>query len=209
MEPLFSSYGLGTGNFATAPGGIIGVNSLGTIFVIAVSLALDATSVSLAAGLKNQRSRQRTAVKLAAYFGGFQAGMPLIGWLIGAAGRGVVGAMSGWAAFTLLGLIGANMIRQALLDTAVGSRQPDMRTATIIVLAIATSIDALVVGVSLSLLGLSLWLSAGIIGGVTFVLCYAAFMFGGKVRGLASQKVEIVGGLVLIAVGLKLLAQSL
>lgn len=175
-----------------------------SIFIIAISLALDAFSVSIAGGIKSQKASIQDAFKVAVFFGAFQGVMPLIGWAIGAAFRDYVNDYAGWVAFTLLSLIGLKMIYEALQD-GESKLTNILATKTLILLSIATSIDALVVGVTLSLLALPLLLSALIIATITFLLCFAGFLFGKRLGSLFGGKVEIVGGLALIAIGINLL----
>lgn len=174
------------------------------IFVIGVSLALDAFSVSVAGGIKTQHARMKDALKVAAFFGIFQGVMPLIGWAIGAVFRDYVTDYANWIAFILLTILGLKMIYEALKDEE-GSSTNILNTKTLVLLSIATSIDALVVGVTLSLLSLPLLLSALVITVVTFVLCLAGFLFGKRLGSFFEGKVEVIGGVALIAIGIKLL----
>lgn len=184
------------------------MGTLASIVLIAISLALDAVAVSIAGGLAVHRLRWQDALKVGLYFGGFQAGMPLLGWLIGSTFRGFVASVSGWVAFGLLAILGIKMIKEALEPS---QDQPArlLNHRSLLLLAIATSIDALVVGVTLNLVNLPLAVSAAVIGVITFGLSAAGFWFGKELGGLFSgKKVEIAGGLCLIAVGLKLLLAS-
>lgn len=174
------------------------------IFVIACSLALDAFSVSVAGGMKAQHARMKDALKVAAFFGIFQGAMPLLGWAIGAIFRDYVTEYSNWIAFILLTILGLKMIYEAFHGDE-GKSTNILATKTLIILSIATSIDALVVGVTLSLLALPLLLSALIIGVVTFVLCLAGFLFGKRLGSFFEGKVEVIGGIALIVIGIKLL----
>lgn len=178
------------------------------VLVIAISLSLDALAVSIAGGVKARKAVLRDALKVGLFFGGFQAGMPLLGYLLGNAFKDLVDSASGWIAFVLLALIGLNMIRLAVSakdeddDAAAGDM---LRTRTLLALAVATSIDALVVGVTLSLAGLPLLVSIVVIGIVTFVISIAGFLFGKRLGTVFGEKVEILGGVALIAIGIKLL----
>ena len=176
------------------------------VLVIAISLSLDALAVSIAGGVKARKAVLRDALKVGLFFGGFQAGMPLLGYLLGNAFKGAVDSASGWIAFVLLALIGLNMIRNALSARDDDEDAKDMlKTRTLLALAVATSIDALVVGVTLSLAGLPLLVSIIVIGIVTFVISIAGFLFGKRLGNLFGEKVEILGGIALIAIGIKLL----
>lgn len=177
------------------------------VLVIAISLSLDALAVSIAGGVKARRAVLRDALKVGLFFGGFQAGMPLLGYLLGNAFKGAVDSASGWIAFILLLLIGLNMIRNAVTSKDEDNEPAGdmLRTRTLLALAVATSIDALVVGVTLSLAGLPLLVSIVVIGVVTFVISIAGFLFGKRLGTVFGEKVEILGGIALIAIGIKLL----
>jgi putative Mn2+ efflux pump MntP len=186
------------------------VGAFFNVLVIAISLSLDALAVSIAGGVQARRAVLRDALKVGLFFGGFQAGMPLLGYLLGNAFKEAVHSASGWIAFVLLALIGLNMIRIAVSgpddadadDEAAGTM---LRTRTLLGLAVATSIDALVVGVTLSLAGLPLLVSIVVIGIVTFVISVAGFLFGKSLGTAFGTKVEILGGIALIAIGIRLL----
>jgi putative Mn2+ efflux pump MntP len=183
------------------------VGSFINVLVIAISLSLDALAVSIAGGVKARRAVLRDALKVGLFFGGFQAGMPLLGYLLGNAFKGAVDSASGWIAFILLLLIGLNMIRNAVTSKDEDNEPAGdmLRTRTLLALAVATSIDALVVGVTLSLAGLPLLVSIVVIGVVTFVISIAGFLFGKRLGTVFGEKVEILGGIALIAIGIKLL----
>ncbi|MDB5181657.1 MAG: rane protein yebN [Candidatus Saccharibacteria bacterium] len=168
---------------------------------------MDAFAVSVAGGIKSRQSKWRDAVKIGLYFGGFQAAMPLIGWVMGNSLRGFVMNFSGWIAFILLTIIGLKMIKEALVDDDEDDKEQKslLNSRTLLLMAIATSIDALVVGITLSLIGLPLLVSVAIIGIVTFVLSVLGFQFGKKLGAFFAGKIEIVGGIALIAIGVKLL----
>jgi putative Mn2+ efflux pump MntP len=187
------------------------MGSLITIFIIAVSLALDAFAVSVAGGIRSQQSHWKDALKIGLYFGGFQAVMPLIGWVMGNSFRSLVMNASGWIAFVLLSIIGLKMIKEALFDNADDEDKEQkslLNSRTLLLMAIATSIDALVVGITLSLIGLPLLVSVVIIGIITFGLSVFGFLFGKKLGSFFAGKIEIVGGIALIGIGLKLLLAS-
>lgn len=176
-----------------------------TIFIIAVSLALDSFTVSIAGGIKSQGARLKDLVKVGLYFGGFQAFMPLIGWLMGNSLRDWLTNYSGWVAFILLSIIGLKMIKESLSENEDNAQKDLLKTKTLIMMAIATSIDALVVGVTLNLIDLPLLVSVSVIGIVTFILSALGFQFGKRLGSFFRGKIEIIGGLALIAIGLKLL----
>jgi putative Mn2+ efflux pump MntP len=188
------------------------VGALVNVLVIAISLSLDALAVSIAGGVQARRAVLRDALKVGLFFGGFQAGMPLLGYLLGSAFKESVHTASGWIAFVLLALIGLNMIRIAVSGANDADDAADheaagamLRTRTLLGLAVATSIDALVVGVTLSLAGLPFLVSIVVIGIVTFVISVAGFLFGKRLGTAFGTRVEILGGVALIAIGIRLL----
>lgn len=178
-----------------------------TIFIIAVSVALDALAVSVAGGIRSKRATIKDALKIGLYFGVFQGVMPLIGWFMGSTFRGAVVGVSGWIAFGLLTLIGLKMIKEAFDDEDKDTKSL-LDNKTLLLMAVATSIDALVVGVTLSLVGLPLIVSVLVIAAVTFILSALGFIFGKKLGSFFTGKIEIVGGLALIGIGLKILISS-
>ena len=181
------------------------MRSLLSVLVIAVSLALDAVAVSIAGGVRAGHARRVDALRVGAVFGGFQAGMPLLGYLVGNAVNDAVASYDGLVAFVLLAVIGANMIRLAVTQPESDSVRDILPARTLVPLAVATSIDALVVGVSLSLVGLPLAVSVVVIGVVTFVLSAGGYLFGAALGTVFGSKVEILGGVALIGIGLNLL----
>ncbi len=178
------------------------------ILLIYISLAMDAFGVSVVGGIKSQTARVAHAIRVASFFGIFQAFMPIIGWLIGEAMKGFITTIDHWVAFVLLGIIGIKMIREALNNN--GEEKKDiLDTKTLLLLSVATSIDALIVGVTLSLLKLPFLVSISTIGIVTFILSFLGFLFGKQMGALFGKKVEILGGAALILVGLKILIEHL
>jgi manganese efflux pump family protein len=177
------------------------------IFLIAFGLAMDAFSVSIAGGMKAQRAKTSDALKVALFFGVFQAVMPVFGWLVGQAAKGFIAGIDHWIAFILLGIIGIKMIREAFDD--VNEEKNILDTRTLLLLSVATSIDALIVGITLNLLDVPFFISIIVIGAVTFVLCFLGYLFGKRLGMLFEKKVEIIGGVVLIFIGLKILIEHL
>jgi putative Mn2+ efflux pump MntP len=175
-----------------------------SLVIIACSVALDALSVSVAGGLKTRQATLKDALKVAGMFGFFQAIMPLIGWGIGAALQSTVAHFSNVAACILLSALGLKMLYEAFSE-GPGKGVHILETKTLLLLAIATSIDALVVGISLNLIDLPLLLSVFIIGIVTFVLSLIGFLFGKKLGHFFEDKVEVIGGVALILIGFKIL----
>ncbi|HOV49731.1 MAG TPA: manganese efflux pump MntP family protein [Candidatus Cryosericum sp.] len=182
-----------------------------TVLVIAVGLSMDAFAISVAGGCSIQHMTVRRALKSGWWFGGFQMLMPILGWLGGLALRGLVQNVSHWVAFALLGLIGVKMIVEGVRDPPAGecAQSEDHGWQEMLVLAIATSIDAFAVGVSLSILRVSIWWPATLIGVVTFSLSVAGTLLGCRVGGLLQDKAEVVGGVALVAIGLRILLEGL
>ena len=182
--------------------------SLSTILLIALALAVDAFAVALAAGISLPWVGKRHTFRLAWHFGLFQAGMNIIGWGAGLTVRSYIERFDHWLAFGLLTLVGGKMIVEAFTLEDEGRQERDpTRGRTLILLSIATSIDSLAVGLSFAVLKVSVWFPSLVIGLVATVLT-AIGLHLGRVVGSASrlgQKVEIGGGLVLIAIGLHLL----
>jgi putative Mn2+ efflux pump MntP len=175
------------------------------LVVISVSLALDSLSVSVAGSMKTKHAEVSHALKAASFFAVFQAGMPLIGWLIGKGVNSVAESYSHTLAFIILTLVGAKMIHEAYGDKEEKEKINIFDTKTLVFLAIATSIDALVVGITLHLIAIPLLVSVLVIGLVTFILCFLGCIFGKKLGSFFEGKVEIIGGIALIAIGVKLL----
>jgi len=170
--------------------------------LLALSLGMDAFAVSISCGM-SPGFRRRSALWLGIYFGGFQALMTLLGAFLGHSFHQYVAQAGGWIAFGLLALIGGNMVWGALK----GDRKPDEITALshkrLFVLAIATSIDAFAAGVSLALLTVNLVVACTVIGGVAFVLSVSGGLFGKRVGEAFHKRAELVGGIVLIALGIR------
>jgi putative Mn2+ efflux pump MntP len=178
------------------------------ILLLSFSLALDAFSVSVVGGMKVRESKYLHALRVAATFGIFQAVMPVIGFFLGETMRTFITGIDHWIAFGLLGIIGINMIREAL-GNEKGENRNILNTKTLLFLAIVTSIDALVVGITLSFIKIPLIFSITVIGLVTFVICFLGFLFGEKLGSHFGKRIEILGGLALIAIGIKILVEHL
>ena len=175
---------------------------------IAVGLAMDCFSVAIATGIGLKRLRVAHALKMAVFFGGFQALMPVIGWLAGISLKDYIIAYDHWVAFVLLTAIGAKMIWETRAEKKMATLNPE-NTRLLLLLAIGTSIDALVVGVSLSLLDVSIVIPVLVIGAVTFVLTLAGAYIGGRIGHWFEGRIEMLGGAVMILIGIKILADHL
>ncbi len=179
-----------------------------TISLMSLGLAADAFAVSLTSGFVIRHIKISKALKIALCFGVFQMIMPLIGWLVGLTFREWIANFDHWIAFVLLAFIGGKMIYEALNGEEEKPFNP-LDPQTLIVLAIATSIDALAAGLSLSMLKMSILLACTMIGLITFTVCFMGVYIGHKFGGLFNQKIEILGGITLIGVGFKILLDNL
>ena len=177
------------------------------LFILAVGLSMDAFAVSICKGLSVQRLRPRHALICGAYFGGFQALMPLIGWLLGRQFEELIKSIDHWIAFGLLVLIGANMIRESFgKDEEVND---SFSFKTMLPLAIATSIDALAVGVTFAFLEVQIVPAISLIGVTTFVISAAGVKRGNVFGTKYKSKAELAGGIILILLGIKILIEHL
>ncbi len=180
------------------------------ILAIAVGLAMDAFAVSLGIGLKQCQVSSRTTIRLAWHFGLFQFFMPILGWLAGLTFARWITSVDHWIAFGLLAAIGGKMIYEALWGDEEKRAETDAtRGSSLIVLSVATSIDALAVGLSLALLGVQIWYPAVIIGVVAFGFTAAGLHLGCRFGSLLGKRMEIVGGLILIGIGVRILVDHL
>lgn len=178
------------------------------LFVIAVGLSMDAFAVSICKGLSTPRLRLRHSLICGGYFGLFQALMPLLGWLLGVRFQAMIASLDHWIAFILLGIIGVNMIRESR-ECGEEPLNSSFSFRTMLPLAVATSIDALAVGVTFSMveLSVSIWLAVCLIGCTTFLISlggvYVGNVFGAKYK----NKAEFVGGTILILIGVKIILE--
>jgi putative Mn2+ efflux pump MntP len=185
-----------------------------TILGIAVALAMDAFAVAIATGVCLKQVSFRQTFRLSWHFGLFQAVMPIIGWAIGASVQDYVAAYAHWVAFILLALVGSNMLKEAIqLDRDEDNticRKDSTRGMTMVMLSVATSIDALAVGLSMSLLQVSIVYPALIIGIVAGLFTIAGLHLGKRIADLTwlSSGAEIAGGLVLWLIGLNILREN-
>jgi len=181
------------------------------LLAIAVALAMDAFAVAIATGVRLKCVDSRQTFRLSWHFGLFQALMPIIGWALGLTVRTFIESYAHWIAFALLAWIGVRMLLEAFeTDTDETERCDPTRGASLIMLSVATSIDALAVGLSMSVLGISIWYPACIIGLVAFVFTAVGLHLGRMIAGASrfGQIAEILGGSVLLLIGLRILAQN-
>ena len=192
-------------DFLFLEGTIIGLLEL---FLIAVGLSMDAFAVSVCKGLSTQTLQRRHYLIVGAWFGGFQALMPTLGYLLGSTFEQYITSVDHWVAFILLSVIGGNMLKEAFSkdeETTDASFAPRV----MLLLAVATSIDALAVGITFAFLQVQIIPAVSFIGGVTFLLSFVGVKVG-NVFGLKyKNKAEMVGGTILILMGLKILLEHL
>ena len=188
---------------------------MGTVELIitAIALSMDAFAVAICKGLCTERVRIRHMALTGAWFGGFQALMPLIGFLLGSAFAKFIEPVDHWVAFALLSLLGINMLKEAFSKEdgeSCDCSDSSFAFKTMLVMAIATSIDALAVGLTFALYpDVNIVPAISIIGAVTFVICAGGVLIGHKFGAKFKSKAEFCGGLVLIIIGLKLLIEGL
>ena len=177
------------------------------ILLISLSLSMDALGVGIVGGINSKKTKIVHALKIAVFFGTFQAVMPVMGWLISRALENYISAIDHWVAFFLLGFIGIKMIR----DSSKEKDKPAniVETKILLMLSVATSIDALIVGMTLNLLNTPFLLSIFSIGLTTFALSFLGFLFGKQIGLVFGKKVTVLGGVALIFIGFKILLEHL
>ncbi len=180
-----------------------------TSFLIALGLAMDAFAVSIGAGTGGQVNDLRSKLRLAFHLGVFQMGMAIIGWLAGSTIQRWISGIDHWVGLGLLTYVGVNMIRSGLGRGDEEKRPNPSKGATMVLLSIATSIDALAVGLSLAMLSIPILSPSVVIGLVTFGLSIFGLLAGGKLGEKFGKRMEIFGGLILIGIGLRVLIGDL
>ena len=179
------------------------------IALIGMGLAMDAFAVSICKGLAMRRMNYKKAIIIAAFFGVFQALMPALGYVLGTTFANKIAAIDHWIAFILLALIGANMIKEALSSDDDECQDDSLRLGDLIMLSIATSIDALAVGITFAFFNVSLLPSVSMIGIITFIICVIGVKVGNVFGEKYKSKAELAGGLILIVMGAKILIDHL
>lgn len=182
------------------------------IILLAIALAMDAFSVSITQGMLIRKKAFPLALKLSIVFGFFQALMPLVGYLLGTAFASYIQSIDHWIAFILLGFLGIRMIRESLQNDELPESGHDLDSLdfkTVIVLAIATSIDALAAGVTFAFLKTNILMAVGIIGILTAFLCFIGVYIGYLARSKFKFNMELIGGCILVILGLKILLEHL
>lgn len=178
------------------------------LLLLGVGLSMDAFAVSVCKGLAVQRADKKTALVCGLWFGFFQALMPVIGFFLGRIFADAIEAVDHWVAFGLLSIVGVNMIKEAL-EEGESDADPDLSARAMLPLAVATSIDALAVGVSLAMAEVNIWTAVTLIGVTTFLLSAVGSLVGGVFGRKYEKKAEIFGGVTLIFLGLKILLENL
>lgn len=177
------------------------------LFLIAVGLSMDAFAVSVCKGLSVQRLETKHAAIVGAYFGGFQFLMPVIGYLLGARFESLITNIDHWVAFGLLLIIGGNMIKESFGEAE--KLNDDFGVKTMTLLAVATSIDALAVGITFAFLQVRIVPASALIGVTTFCLSALGIYIGNKFGAKYKSKAELAGGIILILIGIKILLEHL
>lgn len=181
------------------------------LFIIAVGLSMDAFAVAISKGLCMKKLSYKNAVIIGCFFGGFQALMPIIGYILGTQFKDSITSIDHWIAFILLALIGINMIRESRSKDEVACENIDVSLSikNMTILSVATSIDALAVGITFAFLQVDIILAVSIIGITTFVLSIIGVKIGHVFGTKFKSKAELVGGIILIIMGLKILFEHL
>jgi putative Mn2+ efflux pump MntP len=179
------------------------------IILIAIGLSMDAFAVSITSGITIDCLRLKHAARIAFFFGAFQAVMPILGWLAGIGLKQYVEAFDHWIAFGLLLFIGVKMIYEAVWIKEVEKKCDPLNITILLGLAIATSIDALAVGVTFAFIKVPIITPAVIIGLTTFTISFGGVFIGNKFGNRLGSKMEVIGGLILIAIGVKILLQHI
>ena len=191
-----------------------------SIIFTAIALAMDAFAVSITKGMTLKSLSKGIAIKIALFFGVFQAAMPLIGWILGIGFQDHIKAIDHWVALILLSILGGKMIYEFYkgrkedkdevndaeieVSTTLESDKDELSNKELTTLAIATSIDALAVGISFAFLDVNLILSSLIIGVITFIICFIGVIAGKKIGGLFKDYAELIGGIILIIIGINI-----
>ncbi len=180
------------------------------LFLVAVGLSMDAFAVSICKGLGMTKFKAWNAAVIALFFGGFQALMPFLGWLLGLGFQQYIESVDHWIAFILLAFIGGQMIWETRKDETGEEDGDRLRIGQLFLLAVATSIDALAVGVTFALLpGTNIWHSILLIGITTFLISFAGVAIGRRFGNRYEKRAQIFGGIILIVLGIKILLEHL
>ena len=181
------------------------------LILLAIGLSMDAFAVSICKGLAMPEAKPRSLLIVGAWFGGFQALMPLLGWLLGSRFAYAISAFDHWIAFVLLAAIGGNMIREALRrdEAEDEALDPNLGVRTMFLLAVATSIDALAVGVTFAFLSVRILPAVCLIGLTTFLISGLGVKLGNLFGARYKSRAELAGGIILVLLGVKILLEHL
>ncbi len=182
---------------------------LPTILLTAVGLSMDCLAVAVASGVQLRKVGAGDAAKIAASFGAFQAVMPVIGWAAGSSLSGSIAGIDHWIAFLLLGFIGSRMIYEAYREGSEDPNGDPLMPRRLLILSVATSIDALAVGISLALLNTSIAVAAAVIGSVAFALSFLGAYASSSLRKVLGSRAKVIGGLILIGIAFKILLEHM
>lgn len=177
------------------------------LFLIAVGLSMDAFAVSVCKGLSVKKAGVKHAALAGLYFGGFQFLMPVIGYLLGFRFESVIETVDHWVAFVLLAFIGGSMIRESFGKNE--EMNDDFGVKTMLLMAVATSIDALAVGITFAFLNVQILPAAGLIGVTTFLLSFVGIYIGNVFGARYKSRAELAGGVILVLIGVKILLEHL
>lgn len=183
--------------------------NLFTLFTLAVGLSMDAFAVAICKGLAMKKTDVKKAVIVGLWFGGFQALMPLLGYLLGVQFKDKITAIDHWIAFLLLGFIGVNMIKEVVQKDDEEETDDSLAPRDMLILAVATSIDALAAGITLAFLEVHIVPAVSFIGITTFILSVAGVKVGNVFGNRYKAKAELAGGIILILLGIKILIEHL
>ena len=179
------------------------------LFFLAIGVSMDAFAVSVCKGLSMKKATLKAGFTCGAWFGGFQAIMPLIGFFLGTLFAGTIEEFDHWVAFGLLGIIGFNMLKEAFSKECDCEKEDaDLSFKTMFIMAIATSIDAMAVGISLAMAGnVNIWVAIALIGAITFAMSALGVRIGNVFGNRFEKKAQIAGGVILILLGLKIILE--
>lgn len=177
------------------------------LFVLAIGLSMDAFAVAICKGLSIREIRWKQCALVGLYFGAFQAGMPLLGYALGVQFKDFIVSIDHWIAFVLLGIIGGKMIKESLESGEADEQSDSLRFGVMVQLAVATSIDALAVGVTFAFLNVDIIPAVLFIGVITFVCSFAGVKIGNVFGARFKKKAEFFGGVILVLMGIKILLE--
>jgi putative Mn2+ efflux pump MntP len=180
-----------------------------TVLLIAAGLSMDALAVSIAWGVSLKKDRFKTALLMALFFGGFQALMPVIGWAAGISFVHLISGFDHWIAFLILCFVGAKMCYESIKSEKCERNTSMPSLSVLLLLAVATSIDALAVGLSFAFLNTDIMVPSLIIGGVTFCVTSMGVLLGKRLGCIFGSRIELLGGIILIGIGVKILFEHM